>query len=694
KLLDFGIAKIRSSITMTQTGSRMGTLMYMSPEQIKDSKHLDYHTDLYSLAVSFVHLLTGEAPYDHTNSSEFEIQMMIVSEPVQTDKLPSDWQSFLLPYLSKEPAQRPSLTSFAHKTTEQAGLPHTPSVSEQKPDNTIVDNGDAHFKTLGSAGSKTINDKYSKQDEATIIEKEDKPIAVEKKYAPAKIQVPPKKKKSYAALWWVTGIVAILLITLFIWQPWNSLPHVNTFSIMNITQNSATLNGYVKTNGVFSISQQGFCYNTSTNPSINDTRITCMNGDGNIYSTLNNLDENSIYYVRAYATNIIGTAYGQEISFKTLRIDTFASSEILNFSNLNHNSASVNCNIIDNGGTEVSERGIYYSINSIPNIAIFPLELMGSWYDDVGGGWNVYITENNGTVTIMNGNEYYKLIFIRKQKSTNNYIIHTIKDNEHFTVFIELNSIDRMRFEKVRGKYEDWTPNNLQGHHKRDASVYRKIASGKGNGSYTVNISDLSENTSYYVRAYAINEIGTTYGDERSFTTTAGTSRGSVSASSGTFTDTRDGKTYRTVRIGTQTWMTENLNYSTGNSWCFNNNSSNCNTYGRLYDWNTARSVCPSGWHLPSKSDFEALLSNVGGSDSNAYHALKDGGSSGFSALFGGWRHHDGHFYYIGYYGYWWSSSERDASNAWNLYMYSSNQDASMSSYSKELGFSVRCLKN
>jgi len=113
KLLDFGIAKIRGSVTITQTGSRMGTLMYMSPEQVKDSKHLDYRTDLYSLAVTFYHLHTGYAPYDNTKSSEFEIQTKIVNEHLQLDKLPQAWSSFLAPYLKKDPQDRPRLTNFS-----------------------------------------------------------------------------------------------------------------------------------------------------------------------------------------------------------------------------------------------------------------------------------------------------------------------------------------------------------------------------------------------------------------------------------------------------------------------------------------------------------------------------------------------------------------------------------------------------
>jgi uncharacterized protein (TIGR02145 family) len=162
----------------------------------------------------------------------------------------------------------------------------------------------------------------------------------------------------------------------------------------------------------------------------------------------------------------------------------------------------------------------------------------------------------------------------------------------------------------------------------------------------------------------------------------------------GSFVDSRDGKKYKTVKIGNQTWMAENLNYSTGNSWCYDNSSSNCNTYGRLYDWNTAKRACPSGWSLPSKSEFETLLSNVGGSGNNAYHALKDGGSSGFSALFGGWRGSYGRFRSVGNGGSWWSSSEYGTYSAWYLTMYSYYQSAYMYYDGKGLGLSVRCLQD
>lgn len=112
KLLDFGIAKVKDTITHTQTGANIGTVVYMSPEQVKDSKNINFKTDIYSLAVSFFHLITGKIPYDNTNSSAYEIQTKIVNEALQLSLIPLEWQIFLNPYLAKEPERRPLLTYF------------------------------------------------------------------------------------------------------------------------------------------------------------------------------------------------------------------------------------------------------------------------------------------------------------------------------------------------------------------------------------------------------------------------------------------------------------------------------------------------------------------------------------------------------------------------------------------------------
>lgn len=134
KLLDFGIAKVRESIGITKTGQKLGTLMYMSPEQVLDSKHIDYHTDYYSLAVTFVHLLTGKRPYDADSSSDYEISDQIVKKTLDMSGVPKDWKRFLKPYLEKDPKKRPELKSFG-RVVEKVPEPVTPP----EPDGTIVD---------------------------------------------------------------------------------------------------------------------------------------------------------------------------------------------------------------------------------------------------------------------------------------------------------------------------------------------------------------------------------------------------------------------------------------------------------------------------------------------------------------------------------------------------------------------------
>ena len=158
------------------------------------------------------------------------------------------------------------------------------------------------------------------------------------------------------------------------------------------------------------------------------------------------------------------------------------------------------------------------------------------------------------------------------------------------------------------------------------------------------------------------------------------------------------GQTYRTVRIGSQTWFAENLNYNASGSVCYSNNSSNCTTYGRLYNWSTAMAVCPSGWHLPSKAEWDAL-----GDDARKLKATTgwDSGGNGtddygFSALPGGYGSSDGSFGSVGYDGAWWSANENgnDSNYAYGRGMYYNYGNAYWDNYSKSNLFSVRCVQD
>jgi uncharacterized protein (TIGR02145 family) len=169
--------------------------------------------------------------------------------------------------------------------------------------------------------------------------------------------------------------------------------------------------------------------------------------------------------------------------------------------------------------------------------------------------------------------------------------------------------------------------------------------------------------------------------------------------------DKRDGKKFKTVKIGNQTWMAENLDYNAFGSKCYDNNPTNCEKYGRLYDWNTAMKSCPSGWHLPSKSEYEVLDKTVGGEKVawsawkklNARSGWKGNGNGtdefGFSALPGGHSTSSRGFDEVGVSGYWWSATEGFSYYAYYRIMYYGYSGFRRDSNETFL-LSVRCIQD
>ena len=165
--------------------------------------------------------------------------------------------------------------------------------------------------------------------------------------------------------------------------------------------------------------------------------------------------------------------------------------------------------------------------------------------------------------------------------------------------------------------------------------------------------------------------------------------------------DPRDGKIYRTVKIGKQVWMAENLNYKTEGSYCYKDNPAKCKKYGRLYTWNAAYDACPLGWHLPSKADFKNLFAAVGGEDSAGIKLkAKTGWKSnngtdvfGFSALPAG-SYREGDSDGEGFRTFFWSTAEKDDKFAFCMFLLSNADDSGLDNWHKLNEFSIRCVKD
>ena len=237
-------------------------------------------------------------------------------------------------------------------------------------------------------------------------------------------------------------------------------------------------------------------------------------------------------------------------------------------------------------------------------------------------------------------------------------------------------------------------------------SLSTKTTYGSGIGSFTSSITGLTINTTYYVRAYATNSIGTGYGTQISFST------------------------YTYVTICKQQWMEKNLDVTTyrdgtvipqvtdaatwslltTGAWCwYNNDPLNGAIYGKLYNWyavNDPRGLAPQGWHIPTDAEW-TTLNNLLGGDAAAGGKMKTTGTtrwaapntsatneSGFSGLPGGFRSFNGAFGDVGDVGRWWSATEFYSAIALARSLYCGFGYLGRANYGKESGFSVRCLRD
>lgn len=496
------------------------------------------------------------------------------------------------------------------------------------------------------------------------------------------------------------------------------IPVVETTAISAVTQTTASGGGKVVDNGGLPIISRGVCWSFSDNPTILDRKTSDGKGDGLFTSNLTDLSPQSQYYVRAYATNSIGTGYGESVTFNTSPVGLceVTTAEV---TELTSNSAKSGGNVISGGGGSVTGRGVCWSTKTGPVITgndnkTSDYSGTGAFVSNITGLQpnqtyyvRAYATNMAG---VAYGNERSFTTPADMPKVTTSSI--TSYTSSSAVVGGEVTS-DGGATVTERGVCWSTAPN------PSISNDHRPV--GSGTGSFSTTIDGLAERTTYHVRAYASNSSGTAYGDDKSFTTA------SASVTDG------DGNTYRVIQIGTQYWLSENLRttkyndgtaiplVTDGSTWgaltspayCwYNNDAAGYGaTYGALYNWytvssaaNGGKNICPVGWHVPTDTEWTTLTTYLGGL-AVAGGKLKETGtthwtspntgatnSSGFTALPGGYRTTS--FSYIGQRGYWWSSTESNPTNGIYRSLVYNQASVTTGNIAKTRGCSVRCIKD
>jgi uncharacterized protein (TIGR02145 family) len=503
-------------------------------------------------------------------------------------------------------------------------------------------------------------------------------------------------------------------------------PTVTTTAVNAVTGFTASSGGNVTSDGGDPVSARGICYATTLNPTTADNTLADVSGTGSFTSGLTGLTPSTTYYLRAYATNTAGTAYGQQEIFTTTdglpSVTTTIPTDVTGFT------ASTGGNVTASGGDPVTARGVCWATTPNPTTA-----------DNTLAGGSGTGSFTSGLTDLTPSTTYYGRAYATNTAGT------AYGQQEVFTTTNGLPSVTTTQTTLITTTTVTLGGNvtNENGASVSPRGVCYSLApnptiadnatsNGSGAGIYSTIVTGLSHSTTYYVRAYATNTEGTVYGEELSFTTEVGETGISQHTCGtegvhnpdltyGSMTD-QEGNVYRTIAIGSQVWMAENMKTSTyrngdpilnltvnsewqntiEGAWAhYNNNSVFDCPYGKLYNWyavDDPRDLCPMGWHVPNDAEW-TVLSNFLGDQNLAGGKMKSTAlwnvhwlstnESGFSGAPGGSRLVNGNFNYVGDHGYWWASS---ASSSYRLF--SASGQVSQTSNSWSHGFSVRCVRD
>ena len=497
-------------------------------------------------------------------------------------------------------------------------------------------------------------------------------------------------------------------------------PSLSTTQVTSIGEYTAISGGEISSDGGLPITAKGICWSTNSVPTISDSKTSEGTGDASFTSQLTGLQDGTTYYVRAYATNDKGTSYGNEQIFTTYA--TYKPTVLTtSISSITKTTATSGGTISSDGGLSITAKGICWGEKSNPTIS-------DNKTSD-GTGITLFTSQITG---LSAGKTYYVRAYAINAKgiSYGNEVSFTSVDNTIPT--LTTNAITSITKNSAASggtiSSDGGLPITAKGICWSTTSnptlSDSKTTDGTGDANFTSQMTGLQDGTTYYVRAYATNAKGTSYGNEVSFT----------ALNYGPNIKDIDGNSYKTVYIGSQLWMADNLKaskYNDGTSianvsdatqwsklttgaWCYYNNDAVYNAkYGKLYNWyavspttNGNKNVCPSGWHVPTDAEWTVLTDYLDG-ESVAGGKMKEVGTtswnspntgatneSGFTGLPGGYRNGGGDYLNIGNFGLWWSSTEGITGIAWYRTLNLLDGYANRFNGNKVGGLSVRCLRD
>jgi uncharacterized protein (TIGR02145 family) len=294
-------------------------------------------------------------------------------------------------------------------------------------------------------------------------------------------------------------------------------PIITTTATAEILYTSATSGGNLTYDGGAAVTDKGVCWNTTGNPTVSDNKLSAGKGSGVFASKLTGLQENTTYYIRAFAINYKGTSYGEQQTFTTKEI-TVPILTTTAASNISYTTATSGGNITSDGGVDVTARGVCWNTTGNPTIAD------NKTADGTGTG-----SYTSNLLSLIDGTIYYVRAYATNSKGTSYGAEQTLTTTSITVPIITTSAVSNILYTSatsggniisdggvaVTARGVCW---NKTGN---PTVTDTKTSDGTGAGSYTSNLSSLTDGTTYYVKAYATNSKGTSYGVQQTLTTTA-----------------------------------------------------------------------------------------------------------------------------------------------------------------------------